>query len=176
MQNGIVNWKNHTIVELVYNMLHIIKLSKTFWVEAIPIAYYTQNWVSISTKPKTPYEFWTQHKPKINHLRIFGYTCYAHIRSKKWKKWDFKAIKCIFIGYGEQGVKGHKLYDHQFWKALFGYNVTFDKGSQLKVILNSSNNILVFDEDSFVNPTIKVYVEEQIPSILSLPPILALPP
>jgi hypothetical protein len=35
---------------------------------------------------------------------------------------------------------------------------------------------LVFDEDSFADPTIKVYVEEQIPSILSLPPILALPP
>jgi hypothetical protein len=31
----------------------------------------------------------------------------------KQKKWDFKAIKCIFIGYGEQGVKMYKLYDHQ---------------------------------------------------------------
>jgi hypothetical protein len=68
------------------------------------------------------------------------------------------------------------LYDHQFWKALFGHNVTFDKDSLLKVILDSNNNTLVSDEDSFADPTIKVYVEEQIPAVLSLQPLLALPP
>jgi hypothetical protein len=67
-----------------------------------------------STKPKTPYELWTQHKPNIDHLRIFDCTCYVHVLLENKKKWDFKAINCIFIGYGEQGVKMYKLYDHRF--------------------------------------------------------------
>jgi hypothetical protein len=81
-------------------MVHIIKLSKTFWAEAISIACYIQNWVSISTKPETPYEFWTRHKPKIDHLRIFSCICYVHIPSKNEQSGTLK--------------QGHKLYDHQF--------------------------------------------------------------
>jgi hypothetical protein len=51
-KNGVVEQKNHTIVEVAHNILRVVKLSKTFWVEAISIACYIQNQILISTKPK----------------------------------------------------------------------------------------------------------------------------
>ncbi len=42
-QNGVVEQKSHTIVEVAHNMLHVVKLFKTFWVEAISTTCYIQN-------------------------------------------------------------------------------------------------------------------------------------
>jgi hypothetical protein len=61
-------------------------------------------------------------------------------------------------------------------KSIFWTNVIFDEDSMFKVILDSSNNTLVCDEDSLVDPTMEFYVEEQIPTILVPPPILVFPP
>jgi hypothetical protein len=77
-----------------------------------------------------------------------------------------------FHWYGKQGIKRYKLYDHQSQKAFFGCSVTFDEDSPLKVILDSNNNTLVFDEYSLTDPTIKFYLEEKIPPILAPPPSL----
>jgi hypothetical protein len=69
-----------------------------------------------------------------------------------------------FHWYGKQGIKRYKLYDHQSRKVIFGCNVTFDEDSLLKVILDSSNNTLVFDENSFIDPTIEFYGGENSPN------------
>jgi hypothetical protein len=43
---------------------------------------------------------------------MFGSPEYVRIAEEKRKKLDFKAQKCILVGYGElQGVKGYHLYN-----------------------------------------------------------------
>jgi transposase InsO family protein len=42
-QNGMLEWKNHTLVEAIHNMLARTKLPQTFWAKAITTSYYIQN-------------------------------------------------------------------------------------------------------------------------------------
>ena len=65
----------------------------------------------------TPFEAWIGMKPNVDHLRVFGSICYAHIHKSDRKKLDPKARKTILLGYGET-VKGYRLYDPE-WKRVF---------------------------------------------------------
>jgi hypothetical protein len=57
---------------------------------------------------KTPYESWYSFKPKVNHLRVFGSTCYALVPKEKRTKLENWSMKCTFIGYSEK-KKGYRL-------------------------------------------------------------------
>jgi hypothetical protein len=48
---------------------------------------------------KTPIELFTGKKPNLHHLKVFGCSAYAYLPKELRKKFDEKAIKCIFIGY-----------------------------------------------------------------------------
>nr|GEU32776.1 hypothetical protein [Tanacetum cinerariifolium] len=76
-QNGVVERRNHTLVEVAQTMLSTSKLPLFFWAEAIATAYYTQNKsLIIPTHDKTAYHIINDRKPSIKHLQIFGCICY----------------------------------------------------------------------------------------------------
>ncbi|GJT90656.1 retrovirus-related pol polyprotein from transposon TNT 1-94 [Tanacetum coccineum] len=76
-QNGVVERRNHTLVEAARTMLSASKLPLFFWAEAIATACYTQNRsIIIPTHEKTAYHIINDRKPSIKHLHIFGCTCY----------------------------------------------------------------------------------------------------
>ena len=72
----------------------------------------------------TPYEAWTDKKPSVNNLRVFGCEAFAHIPKDEREKLDSKARKCIFLGYG-QGTKGYRLYDTIRLKVFYSRDVKF---------------------------------------------------
>lgn len=79
--------------------------------------------ITKKTGNKTAYELWTDKRPDLNNLHVFGST--AHIPSTNRKKWDAKARKALFVGY--QGLSDNfKLYDEQTKKFFFSKNVKFD--------------------------------------------------
>ena len=49
-------------------------------------------------------------KPTMNHFKVFGYVCYVFVLDHLYRKFDKKAIKCIFVGYDENR-KGWRCYD-----------------------------------------------------------------
>jgi len=51
---------------------------------------------------KTPQEAWTNTKPNVTNLRIFGCKTYAHIPDEKRNKLESKSIPCVFLGYCER--------------------------------------------------------------------------
>ncbi len=56
-QNGMLKWKNRTLVEAIHNMLATTKLPHTFWAKAITTTYYSQNHCySCFILYKTPFE------------------------------------------------------------------------------------------------------------------------
>nr|GEW85396.1 retrovirus-related Pol polyprotein from transposon TNT 1-94 [Tanacetum cinerariifolium] len=99
-QNGVVEWRNKTLIEAARTMLANIKMPTTFWVEAVNTACYVQNRVLV-TKPhnKTHYELFHGKTHAISFLKPFG--CPVTILNTKDHlcKFDGKANEGLFVGY-----------------------------------------------------------------------------
>ena len=72
-----------------------------FWAEAVNTIVYLQNGsCTISVSTKTPFEAFIGKYPGIKHLKVLGCIYYAHVPACLRQKWDDKAEKRIFMGYG----------------------------------------------------------------------------
>jgi hypothetical protein len=80
-------------------MIHDQDLPMCLWAEAAMTVVYVQNRLSHSTLGlKTPEEMFTGKKPKVSHLKIFGYPLFIHIPKEKRNKLDPSRKKGIFVG------------------------------------------------------------------------------
>lgn len=87
-------------------MLLHSQLLKTFWAEAMNIAYYLGNRSTSTTiECKIPVELWTEKVADYVKLIIFGFLAYAHVKQGKLEP---RALECRFLGYPD-GVKGYRL-------------------------------------------------------------------
>ena len=62
---------------------------KKFWAKEVATVVYLLN--ILPTKAvynMTPYEAWKGSKPKVSHLRVFGYIAYTMIHSHSQRKSD----------------------------------------------------------------------------------------
>ncbi|CAL8999643.1 unnamed protein product [Prunus brigantina] len=131
-QNGVVERKNITVVEMAKSMLHEKGIPYEFWVEAINTAVYLLNRCpSKSLKKVTPFEAYTGRKPGITHLKIFGSPCHVHILSALRHKLEENSHKCIFVGY-EIYEKGYRLFDPKSRKIILSKDVHFDEDASWK--------------------------------------------
>ena len=102
-QNGIVERKNRTIMEMTRSMMKVKHLPNEYWVEFVACAVYILNRSSTkSVKDKVPQKAWSNKKNNVSHLRVFGCTMYAHVPNENMKKLDNKGERYIFVGYIEQ--------------------------------------------------------------------------
>ena len=86
-QNGVIERKNRTIMDVARAMLHDQDLPMHLWEEAARIAVYVQNRTPHRVlENKTPKEVFSSKKPKVNHLRIFACRVYIHIPKEKRTK------------------------------------------------------------------------------------------
>ncbi|GBM89165.1 Retrovirus-related Pol polyprotein from transposon TNT 1-94 [Araneus ventricosus] len=108
-QNGVSERKNRTLIEMTRCLLSEANLPQRFWAEAAMTATYLQNRLPTKPKGKTPYELWTNHKPNLSHIRVFGCKAYAYIQKQKRGKLDSKAVEGIFLGYDYRS-KGYRIY------------------------------------------------------------------
>ena len=98
-----------------------------FWAEAVNTTMYIQNRCYItSVTEKTPFEAFTGRKPGVKHLKVFGCLCYTHITSSLRQKWDSKAGKGVFVGYGSC-EKGYRVYDLKSEKIVLSRSVIFSE-------------------------------------------------
>jgi hypothetical protein len=110
-QNGVVERRNRTVVEMARCLLKSKGVPGRFWGEAVSIAVHILNRVPTrSLQGITPYEAWHNKKPKVDYLRTFG--CVAHVKKVGTgvTKLTDRSTKMVFIGY-EKGTKGDRLYD-----------------------------------------------------------------
>ncbi len=94
-------------MECAKSMILAQGIDLEFWAEAVNTTVYIKN--RCPTKvldSKTPQEAWTDAKPNVSHLRIFGCKTFAHILDEKISKLESKSIPCVFLGYCE----GTKTY------------------------------------------------------------------
>ncbi|GJT04755.1 retrovirus-related pol polyprotein from transposon TNT 1-94 [Tanacetum coccineum] len=99
-QNGVVERRNHTLIEVARTMLIYGKALLFLWAEAVATACYTQNRSIIRLRHgKTPYELLHDKPPDLSFFHVFGALCYPTNDSENLGKLQPKADIGIFIGY-----------------------------------------------------------------------------
>ena len=106
-QDGMAERMNRNLVEMTLCMLKDSGLDKTYWCDAMMTAMDIRNLLPTSSnKSSSPFEMKFKKKPQINHMRVFGEPCYAHIPTEKRQKLDETGVKFYFLGYENH----HKAY------------------------------------------------------------------
>ena len=87
--NGVAERKNRTIMEGARAMLHDQDLPMHLWEESTKTTVYVQNHTLHRVlENKTPEEVFSEKKPEVSHLIIFGCPVYIHIPKEKRTKLD----------------------------------------------------------------------------------------
>jgi transposase InsO family protein len=126
-QNGIVERRNQTVVEMARTLLKQREMSVVFWGEAVVTTVYILN--RSPTKAlngRTSYEAWHGRKPTITHLQVFGCLAFSkelgHIG-----KLDNRSTTRVFIGYAE-GSKAYRILDPGTHHVRTTRDIVFDEG------------------------------------------------
>ncbi|KAD4888796.1 hypothetical protein E3N88_20869 [Mikania micrantha] len=99
-QNGVAERRNRTLMNMMRSMLANSDLPSFLWIEALKTAVHILNRVSSKSVPKTPYELWTERKPSLRYMKIWGCLAEAKLYNPFLMKLDMKTVTCYFIGRG----------------------------------------------------------------------------
>ncbi|KAD4584327.1 hypothetical protein E3N88_21928 [Mikania micrantha] len=111
-QNGVVERRNRTVIEMVRSMLKENNVPRSFWGEASRHAIFILN--RVPTKAvchMTPYEALKGSKPNLEHLRVFG--CVGYVKTPvttQLKKLDDRSTPMVYLG-SEPGSKAYRMFD-----------------------------------------------------------------
>ena len=126
-QNGVVERRNQTVVEMARCLLKSMNVPGKFWGEAVSTAVYLLNRAPTkSLNGKTPYEAWFGRKPGVKHLRTFGCTAHAKKLGPSLTKLTDRAIPGIFLGY-ESDSKGYRVFDPVKGRLMISRDVLFNE-------------------------------------------------
>ncbi|KAL2327971.1 hypothetical protein Fmac_021398 [Flemingia macrophylla] len=108
-QNGVAERQNRILMDMDMSMLNHSDVLLSLWMHALKTAVYLLNRVPSKAVPKTPYELWTERKPSLRHLHVWGCPAEVRIYNPHEKKLNARTISGFFIGYLERS-KGYRFY------------------------------------------------------------------
>lgn len=153
-QNGVVERKNKTVVEMAKSMLHEKGIPYFLWAEAVHIAVYILNRCPRKALNNiTPFEAYSGRKSGIAHLKVFGSLCYVHVPTELRLKLEPNSVKGVFAGYATS-EKGYRVYDPISKKLTLSRDIIFDEESSWNWSEHSNKAVALFrneiqDEHSF---------------------------
>jgi hypothetical protein len=127
-QNGFVERRNRTIMEMARSLMKSMNVPGMFWGEAVRHLVHLLN--RLPTKPmgsRTPFEAWNGRKPHLGHLRVFGSKAHVRPAAPHLKKLDDRSVPMVYFGV-EDGSKAHRLYDPQSKRIVVSRDVVFEEG------------------------------------------------
>ena len=99
-QNGLVERKNRTLIDIARSMLSEYNISDSFWAEAINTACHASNMLYCHRIfNKTPYELLIGRKPNISYFWVFGCKCYILKKGTRLSKFQSKCDECFLLWY-----------------------------------------------------------------------------
>ncbi|KAG7578131.1 Zinc finger CCHC-type [Arabidopsis thaliana x Arabidopsis arenosa] len=126
-QNGVVERRNRTLMEMTRSILKHMSIPNYLWGEAVRHATYLINRIATRTLVnQTPYEVFKGKKPNVEHLRIFGCIGYAKSEAANLKKLDDRTRMLVHLGT-EPGSKAYRLLDPSTRKVVVSRDVVFDE-------------------------------------------------
>jgi hypothetical protein len=126
-QNGVVERRNQSVVNMARSLLKTRGLPTAFWGEAVTTAVYLLNRAPTkSVAGKTPFEAWHGRRPDVEHLRVFGCVAYVRVTRPHLKKLEDMGVTMVFIGY-EPGAKAWRFFDPVAQRVLVSRDAVFQE-------------------------------------------------
>lgn len=129
-QNGLIERENRTLMNGVRSILSNKKVPTNMWGEAAHTMVYLLNRsVNRVTIDKTPFELYYGHKPRVDHLKVFGSLAFVKTQTKKTSgyqpKVEERATKGILVGYEQDYT--YRILDMESNKIICTRDVVFDE-------------------------------------------------
>jgi transposase InsO family protein len=99
-QNGVVERKNRTLIDMARMMLGEYKMLERFWSEAVNTACHAIIFLYLHRLlKKTAYKVLTDNKPNVSYFHVFGSKCYILVKRGRHSKFTPKAVEGFLLGY-----------------------------------------------------------------------------
>jgi hypothetical protein len=127
-QNGIVEKKNNTLIDMARSMLVEYNVSDSYWAEAINTACHSSNrlYCHKLLKKKTPYELLIGRKSNISYFGVFGCKCYILRKGSRLSKFEKKCVEGFLLGYSSNS-KYYSVFNKTHGIIEEAYDVEFDE-------------------------------------------------
>jgi hypothetical protein len=135
-QNGVVESKNRTLLDMARTMLDEYKTLDWFWAETINTACYSINWLYLHwILKKTSYELLTGKKLNVSYFRVFGSKCFILIKRGRNSKFAPKAIEGFLLGY-DSNTRAYRVFNKCTGLVEVSCDIVFDEtnGSQVEQV------------------------------------------
>jgi hypothetical protein len=132
-QNGVVERKNRTLLDMSRTMLDEYKTPDRFWAEAINTACYSINRLYLHRiLKKTSYELLTGKKPNVSYFIVFGSKCVILIKRGRNSKFAPKAVEGFLLGY-DSNTRAYRVFNKSTGLVEVSCDIVFDEtnGSQV---------------------------------------------
>jgi hypothetical protein len=131
-QNGVVEIKNRTLLDMARTMLDEYKTPDRFWAEAINTACYSINRLYLHRiLKKTSYELLIGKKPNVSYFRVFGSKCFSLVKRGRKSKFAPKAVEGFLLGY-DSNTRAYRVFNKSTGLVEVSCDIMFDEtnGSQ----------------------------------------------
>ncbi|WVZ81383.1 LOW QUALITY PROTEIN: hypothetical protein U9M48_028765 [Paspalum notatum var. saurae] len=126
-QNGVVERKNRTLVEMARTMLDEHRTPRRFWAEAVNTACYIVNRIFLRAfLGKTSYELRFGRHPSIKYLQAFGCKCFVLKKAGHLDKFESRCLDGIFLGYASNS-RAFRVWILEAKQVVETYEVSFDE-------------------------------------------------
>jgi hypothetical protein len=135
-QNGVMERKNRTLLDMARTMLDEYKTPDRFWAEAINTACYSINWFYLHRiLKKTSYELLTSKKPNVLYFRVFGSKCFILIKRGRKSKFAPKAVEGFLLGY-DSNTRAYRVFNKSTGLVEVSCDIVFNEtnGSQVEQV------------------------------------------
>jgi transposase InsO family protein len=135
-QNGVVERKNRTLLDMARTMLDEYKTPDRFWAEAINPACYSINRLYLHRiLNKTSYELLTSKKPNVSYFRVFGSKCFILIKRGRNSKFAPKVVEGFLLGY-DSNTRAYRVLNKSTGLVEVSCDIVFDEtnGSQVEQV------------------------------------------
>jgi transposase InsO family protein len=132
-QNGVVERKNRTLLDMARTMLDEYKTSDRFWAEAVNTACYAVNRLYLHwILKKTSYELLTGKKLNVSYFRVFGSKCFILVKRGRKSKSAPKAVEGFLLGYASN-TRAYRVFNKSSGLVEVSYDIVFDETNSSQV-------------------------------------------
>jgi hypothetical protein len=126
-QNGVVERKNKTLLDMARTMLGEFKTPERFWSEVVNTACHAINRLYLHRLlKKTSYELLTGNKPNVSYFRVFGSKCYILVKKGRHSKFAPKAVEGFLLGY-DSNTKAYRVFNKSSGLVEVSSDIVFDE-------------------------------------------------
>jgi hypothetical protein len=126
-QNGVVERKNMTLIDMARTMLGELKTPERFWSKAVNTACHAINRLYLHRLlKKTSYELLTGKKPNVSYFHVFGSKCYILVKKGRHSKFAPKAVEGFLLGY-DSNTKAYRVFNKSSGLVEVSSDVVFDE-------------------------------------------------